>query len=79
MKTTFYIDAELLESVAESVGEPAENGAVNAALNEYLRRKNILEWMSTWGRIIVDDCAEQVADANEERRAFLDSLWEESG
>ena len=78
MKTTFRIDAELLESVTEAVGEPAENGAVNAALNEYLRRKAILEWMATWGRIVVDDCAEQVAEANEERRAFLDSLWDEA-
>jgi len=74
VKTTFYIDDELLKSVSETVGEPAENGAVNAALNEYLRQKNILEWMSTWGRIIVDDCAEQVEEANEKRRAFLDSL-----
>lgn len=74
MKTTFDIDDELLQSVAETVGEPAENGAVNAALNEYLRQKNILEWMSTWGRIIVDDYTEQVEEANENRRAFLDSL-----
>ena len=78
MKTSFYIDAELLESVEETVGESTKNGAVNAALKEYLRRKHILEWMATWGRIIVDDCTEQVAEANEKRRAFLDSLWDDA-
>ena len=68
MKIAVEIDANLLESVMESTGEKTESGAVNAALEEYARRK-----------MIVNDYRkdEALMKANERRRAFLHSLWDD--
>ena len=79
MKIAIEIDPNLLESVMESTGESTESGAVNAALAEYARRKSMREWIDSWGEIVVDDLRkdEGVMKANERRRAFLDSLWDD--
>ena len=79
MKIAIEIDPKLLESVMESTGESTESGAVNVALEEYARRKSMREWIDSWGEIVVDDLRkdEGVMKANERRRAFLDSLWDD--
>ena len=79
MKIAIEIDPNLLKSVMEASGETTESGAVNAALVEYARRKNAQAWIDSWGEIIVDDLRkdEGVMKANERRRAFLDSLWDD--
>ena len=79
MKIAIDIDAKLLKTVIEASGEKTESGAVNAALEEYVRRKNIQKWIDSWGKAIVDDCRrdEGLIAANERRRAFLDSLWDD--
>ena len=77
MKIAIEIDPKLLETVMEASGESTESGAVNAALAEYARRKNAQTWVG--GEIVVDDIRkdEGVMKANERRRAFLDSLWDD--
>ena len=79
MKIAIEIDPKLLESVMEASGEKTESGAVNAALAEYARRKSVQAWIDSWGEITVDDLRkdEGVKKANERRRAFLDSLWDD--
>ena len=79
MKSDIEIDPNLLKSVMESSGETTESGAVNVALAEYARRKSAQKWIDSWGEIIVDDLRkdEGVMKANERRRAFLDSLWDD--
>lgn len=68
MKIAIEIDPKLLESVMEASGEKTESGAVNAALEEHARRKKIVDGYSK---------DEALMRANERRRAFLDSLWDD--
>ena len=74
MRTTLDIDSALLDKVVDATGEKTKSGAVNAVLKEYIRRKHIQEFIDSWGKIIVDDYSEEIAKANERRRAFLDSI-----
>lgn len=78
MRTTLDIDRALLDKVVDATGEKTKSGAVNAALKEYIRRKNIQEFIDSWGKIIVDDYSEQALKAEEKKRAFLDSLGRDS-
>ncbi len=77
MRTTLDIDSTLLDKVVDATGEKTKSGAVNAALKEYIRRKNIQEFIDSWGKIIVDDYSEQALEAEKKKRAFLDSLGRE--
>jgi hypothetical protein len=78
MRTTLDIDGDLLNKVVDATGEKTKSGAVNAALKEYIRRKHIQEFIDSWGKIVVDDYSEETNKANEERRAFLDSIGRDS-
>ena len=78
MRTTLNIDSALLDKVVDATGEKTKSRAVNAALNEYIRRKRIQEFIDSWGKIIVDDYSEETNKANEKRRAFLDSIGKDS-
>ena len=42
-------------------------------------RKNMQEWIDSWGKAIVDDYRkdEALMRANERRHAFLESLWDD--
>ena len=77
MRTTLDIDSTLLDKVVDATGEKTKSGAVNAALKEYIRRKNIQEFIDSWGKIIVDDYSELALEAEKKKRAFLDSLGRE--
>ncbi len=79
MRTTLDIDGNLLDQVVNATGEKTKSKAVNAALKEYIRRKHVQELIDSWGKIIVDDYSEEILKADEERRAFLDSLGRDSG
>lgn len=78
MRTTLDIDTTLLDKVVDATGEKTKSAAVNAALKEFIRRKHIQEFIDSWGKIIVDDFSEEVAKANERRRAYLDSIGRDS-
>ena len=74
MRTTLDIDSDLLDKVVDATGERTKSGAVNAVLKEYIRRKNIQEFIDSWGKIIVDDYSKEIEEANRKRHEFLDSI-----
>ena len=74
MRTTLDIDSALLDKVVDATGEKTKSGAVNAVLKEYIRRKNIQEFIDSWGKIIVDDYSKEIEEANRKRHEFLDSI-----
>ena len=78
MRTTLDIDSVLLDKVVDATGEKTKSKAVNAALNEYIRRKNIQEFIDSWGKIVIDDYSEEVEEANRKRHEFLDSIGRNS-
>ena len=78
MRTTLDIDSKLLESVVDATGEKTKSRAVNAALKEYIRRKQVQEFIDSWGTIVVDDYSEDALKLDLKRRAFLDSLGKDS-
>ena len=78
MRTTLDIDGKLLASVVDATGEKTKSRAVNAALKEYIRRKQVQEFIDSWGTIVVDDYSDDALRLDMERRAFLDSLGKDS-
>ena len=77
MKIDLDIDAELMESVMKATGESTKNGAMNAALSEYLRQNRIFDWIADRGNKSPEDYTAEDRRADEELREVLDSLWSE--
>ena len=77
MRTTFDIDAKLLEDIVRLTGEKSKNKAVNKALVEYKRQKAINELRSMAGKIQIDDLREEQRATDRKRQGLLDKLWEE--
>ena len=74
MRTTLNIDGELLESVVKATGESTKSRAVNAALQEFIRRKDVQELINSFGKIIVDDHSEEMDRLDLQRQEYLESL-----
>ncbi|MCY4580353.1 MAG: type II toxin-antitoxin system VapB family antitoxin [Chloroflexi bacterium] len=78
MRTTLDIDSALLDKVVDATGEKTKSKAVNSALKEYIRRKQVQEFIDSWGKIVVDDYSKEVEEANRKRHEFLDSIGRDS-
>ena len=59
MRTTLNIDEKLIEEVAKLTGEKNKGKAVNKVLEDYIRRKRIVELQALAGHIeLVDNLKE---------------------